>query len=193
MNVCQQVRGSSWFFLGSFTRWVHISGLLLLTAITGTFGSLRGQDLPGQIGLQAFERAPFDLDRFTQQSDVIVHGIVSSKEAKWMDKTLYTYYELVVRETIQGTAQSSVTVAVLGGTLGNVGLAIPDAPDLRVGDEIVFFGKSFEGQRSFKPVGLGAGVIRTTPGSDGQTRFVTTRGRAEGLDGFLDQVRSKKP
>lgn len=173
-------------------RLVRALGLLLFMAAIGSFGSLRGQDLTGGTEMQGLERVPFDLDRFTQQSDVIVHGIVSSKEARWVDQTLYTHYELVVRETIHGTARGSITVAVLGGTLGNIALAVPDAPNLNVGDEIVFFGQSFKGHPSFKPTGLGAGVVRVAPGSDGQARFVTPRGKAEGLDGFLDAVRSKK-
>ena len=178
--------------LGRRRHLVPVLGWLLLMAVAASFGSLQGQELTGGNTLQGIERIPFDLDRFTQHSDVIVHGVVSSKEVRWVDRTLYTHYRLVVRETIQGAASGSVTVAVLGGKLGNVALQIPDTPNLRVGDEVVFFGETFEGQPGFKPMGLGAGLVRVAPGTDGQSRFVTPRGKPEGLDGFLEAVRSKK-
>lgn len=100
----------------------------------------------------------------------------------------------MVQETVQGQAQSTVTVAVLGGVVGNIGLAVPNAPNLSVGDEIVFFGQSFEGQTSFKPVGFGAGVVSVNPGSrgGGGPPTVKPRGRPEKLDEFLEEVRSKK-
>lgn len=173
-------------------RLVHVLASLLLIATTASVDSLRGQDLIGGSERQGLEHVPFDLDRFTQQADVIVHGIVSSKEARWVDQALYTHYQLVVRETLHGAARSSIMVAILGGTLGNIGLEVPDAPKLSVGDEIVFFGQEFKGHPSFKSTGLGSGVVRVTPGSDGQTRFVTPQGKAERLDGFLDAVRSQQ-
>ena len=161
--------------------------MLALLAVSPAFG----QDLSPASQPRGFERAAFDLDRFAEQSDVIVRGIVSSKEPKWVGRAIYTYYDLVVQETIQGQAQGAITVAVLGGAIGNIGLAVPGAPKLQVGDEIVFFGQSFEGQPSFKPVGLGAGVVLVTPGSSGSTATVAPRGKSESLEDFLDEVRSR--
>ena len=162
--------------------------VLALLAVSPAFG----QDLSPGSRPRGFERAAFDLDRFAEQSDVIVRGIVSSKEPKWVGRVIYTHYDLVVQETIHGQAQSSLTVAVLGGAVGNIQLAVPGAPNLNVGDEIVFFGQSFEGQPSFKPFGLGAGVVSVTPGS-GSSRVSTVapRGKPESLAKFLAEVRSK--
>jgi len=109
-----------------------------------------------------------------------------------VERALYTHYQLVVQETIQGDARSSLTMVVLGGTLGNIGLAVPGAPNLKVGDEVIFFGQAFEGQPSFKPVGLGAGVVLVTQGSGGGAATVAPRGKPEGLDDFLDEVRSRR-
>ena len=180
--------------LSSAARLPHFGGgvallVLALLAVSPAFG----QDLsPGSRPL-GFERAAFDLDRFAEQSDVIVRGIVSSKEPKWVGRVLYTHYDLVVQETIHGQAQSSITVAVLGGTVGNIQLAVPHTPNLNVGDEIIFFGQSFEGQPSFKPVGLGAGVVSVTPGSGGSgVPTVAPRGKSESLENFLDEVRSSR-
>ena len=192
MRGLQPTNNSFLLLPGGDKQSIALAGWLLLVVFTVSYGSLRGQDLTGGSAPQGIERVPFNLDRFAQQSDVIVHGVVSSEEARWVDRALYTHYRLVVRETIQGDARSSITVAVLGGSLGNIALRIPDAPNLRVGDEVVFFGQTFEGQPSFKPIGLGAGLVHVAPGTDGQSRFVTPRGKPEGLDAFLDAVRSKK-
>ncbi len=178
---------------GARARLPHFGGsvalvVLALLAVSPAFG----QDLSPASQPRGFERAAFDLDRFAEQSDVIVRGIVSSKEPKWVGRAIYTYYDLVVQETIQGQAQGAITVAVLGGAIGNIGLAVPGAPKLQVGDEIVFFGQSFEGQPSFKPVGLGAGVVLVTPGSSGSAATVAPRGEPESLDDFLDEVRSRR-
>ena len=163
--------------------------VLALLALSPAFG----QDLSPSSGPRGFERVAFNLDRFAEQSDVIVRGIVSSKDPKWVGRAIYTHYDLVVQETIQGQAQTAITVAVLGGAIGNIGLAVPGAPKLQVGDEIVFFGQSFEGQPSFKPFGLGAGVVSVTPGS-GSSRVSTVapRGKPGSLEDFLDEVRSRR-
>ena len=165
--------------------------LALTVLLIGMGDPLPAQDLTPGTRPKGFERVAFDLDRFAQQSSVIVRGIVSNKKTKWVKQALYTHYELVVQETIQGDAQTSLTVAVLGGVLGNIGLNIPGAPNLQVGDEIIFFGQAFEGQPSFRPVGLNAGVVQIQPG-DGGASTVAPRGKPEGLDEFLDEVRSRQ-
>ena len=180
--------------LSSAARLPHFGGsvalvVLALLAVSPAFG----QDLSPGSRPRGFERAAFDLDRFAEQSDVIVRGIVSSKEPKWVGRVIYTLYDLVVQETIHGPAQSSLTVAVLGGAVGNIQLAVPDTPNLNVGDEIIFFGQSFEGQPSFKPFGLGAGVVSVTPGSGSSgVPTVAPRGKSESLENFLDEVRSSR-
>ena len=68
--------------------------MLALLALIPAFG----QDLSEGSRPRGFERAVFDLDRFAEQSDVIVRGIVSSKEPKWVGRVIYTHYDLVVQE-----------------------------------------------------------------------------------------------
>ena len=116
MRGLQPTNNSFLLLPGGDKRSIALAGWLLLMVLAAGCGSLRGQDLVGGSALQGIERIPFDLDRFAQQSDVIVHGVVSSKEARWVDRTLYTHYRLVVRETIQGDARSSITVS---GARGN--------------------------------------------------------------------------
>jgi hypothetical protein len=174
------------------SRFPRLKGLpAIMTLVLCAASPVLSQQLSPQ--LRPFERGVFNLERFAEKSDVIVHGIVSSKEVRFVDQAIYTHYDLVVQETIQGQAQSNVTVAVLGGEIGNVGLAVPDAPRMAIGDEVVLFGQAFAGQGSFKPVGFGAGLVSVKPGSgSGNAPTVKPRGRPENLDEFLEEVRSKR-
>ncbi len=95
--------------------------LVVLSLLAASTAAL-GQDLSAGSRPRGFERVPFDLDRFAEQSDVIVRGIVSSKQSKWVDRVIYTHYDLVVQETIHGEAQSSLTVAVPGGQSATLAL-----------------------------------------------------------------------
>ena len=101
---------------------------------------------------------------------------------------IYTEYNLIVQETLKGSALSSITVALPGGSIGNVALAIPGTPQLATGNEIVFFGEGLTGQGSFKPVGIFDGIVPVQQGV-GVATTVSPRGRPEDLDDFLDEVR----
>jgi hypothetical protein len=91
---------------------------------------------------------------------------------------------------MQGRALNNVVVAVPGGALGNVQLAVPQAPRVSDGDEVVVFGKTFEGQSTFTPVGRFEGLIATREGPGGVKFAVATAGKPERLDEFLKKVRS---
>ncbi len=151
-----------------------------------------GQDLSSPSRGRRFEGGgPVDVDQLARRSTLIVHGTVSSSEAKWVGRVIYTHYALVVQETIRGNAQSQVVMAVPGGALGNVQLAIPGAPSISVGDELVLFGEPLQGQSSFTPVGVFAGVVPVSAEPGSGKRSVSPRGVAEDLDAFLEDVRSR--
>jgi hypothetical protein len=103
---------------------------------------------------------------------------------------IYTFYNLSVWETLQGRASSGVVMAVPGGVLGNVQLAVPEAPKISDGDEVVLFGKEFQGQSTFTPVGRFDGLITTREGPGGVKFAVSGSAEAERLDEFLKKVRS---
>ncbi len=137
----------------------------------------------------SFERGPIDLPRVMQRSSLIVHGIVSGSEVKWVDRVIYTFHNLVVTETIRGRAQSKIVLALPGGSLGNVRLTVPGAPSVGVGEEVVLFGRPFPGQSSFAPVGTFDGLVSVRPAVSGGKPTVSPRGAAQNLDAFLDEVR----
>jgi hypothetical protein len=135
-----------------------------------------------------------DVDALTQRAHAIARGIVSKGQVKWIGRTIYTEYDLNVQETLKGPARNHLTVALQGGTIGNVELVIPGRPQLADGDEIVFFGERFDSGSSFTPVGTFDGIVAVSHGR-GKGTTVALRGKPEDLDAFLDEVRGlgRKP
>ena len=184
---------------GLLSRLLRRDGRSLLLAGLVMAGSmvlstpLFGQALPQPNGATQIDGGgPVNVEQLTERSTLIVRGIVASSEAKWVGRVIYTHYNLVVQETLKGGAQSSVTVAVLGGALGNVRLAVPGVPDLSTGEELVFFGQPLDGKSSFKPIGTVDGLVpvnRADGGSEGSEGTVAPSGRPENLEAFLDKVR----
>jgi len=160
-----------------------LAALLLLVC-----SSAYGQDLP--LSPSRIEGGgPVDVEALTQRATVIVRAIVADSETKWIGNVIYTEYNLVVQETLKGNAQSSITLALPGGEIGNVALGVPGTPELVAGNELVFFGESLNGQASFKPVGIFDGIIPVQQGV-GSEPTVAPRGQQESLDEFLDEVRA---
>lgn len=165
-------------------------GLLLWTpaAYSQNLGLNKGQG-------RAIENGPADIEALTRRAGLIVRAIVSSREPRWIGRVIYTHYDLQVQETLKGTPRSSVTMAVAGGALGNVRLAVPGAPELRAGDQLVLFGVPLEGQASFTPVGTFDGIVSIHPANGNARAFVTPRGKSEELEDFLQEIRtlSRRP
>ena len=160
---------------------------LLLSVATLFCAAAFGQDLSPTP--RRFEGGgPVDVPALTARANVIVRGIVSDSETKWVARAIYTEYTLQVQETLKGGARSTLTVAVLGGSMGNVELVIPGAPKLETGNEVVFFGESFDSQESFKPVGIFDGIVPVAAAA-GIGASVAPRGRPESLADFLEEVR----
>ena len=136
------------------------------------------------------ERGPINLPEVVKRSAVIVRGNVASSRVEWVDRTIYTFHDLVVGETIKGAARTRITIAVPGGAIGNVRTDWPGAPAIRLGDELVFFGNDFPGRPAFAATGLFDGLVevRTDPGTG--NRVVASRGRPERIEDFLAEVRA---
>ncbi len=103
------------------------------------------------------------LDDMIAQSTAIVRGKVSGSYAAARGPLIYTYYTVQVSETLKGAPQTSVTVAVPGGTANHLRQTVPGAPEFHGGDEFVFFlwtGKSGLTQ----VIGLTQGLFKLSPG-----------------------------
>jgi hypothetical protein len=167
--------------------------LLSLTAVAAlSVGHpIAAQDLPTNPRLARGEAGrPVDVKRLTENSSLIVRGRLTRGATKLVGNTIYTFYGLDVHETVKGSPRKSVSVAILGGALGNVQLDVPGAPAFQSGDEIVFFGQRFAGEPSaFRATGEFAGLIPILS-SPGKRPVVLPRGRPEGVDEFVEEIRA---
>lgn len=156
--------------------------------------SVLAQDLSGGRA-RLIEGNQVDVDQLVQRAGLIVHGSVVSKEPRWIGRVIYTHYELLVRDTLKGPVRSSVLAAVPGGAIGNVQLMVPGAPDLAVGDQLVFFGLPLNAGGVFTPVGTFDGIVPVRQPQGNSAPTVSPRGKPENLAAFLEDVRvlSKQP
>src|SRR5688572_23349608 len=153
------------------------------------------QDLGGGRG-RLIEGGPVDVEQLVQRAGLIVHGSVVSKEPRWIGRVIYTHYELLVQQTLKGPARGTVLAAVVGGAIGNVQLTVPGAPDLSVGDQLVFFGQPLNAADGvFTPVGTFDGIVAVRQARANSAATVAPRGNPENLATFLEEVRalSKQP
>jgi hypothetical protein len=164
-----------------------LAGLLCASALWGS--AVFAQDLVSP-ARRAIEAGPVDVAQLTQRARLIVHGVVTSKQVRWIGRVIYTQYELAVQETLKGQARSNVLVAVAGGTQGNVRLTVPGRPDLQLGEQFIFFGVPLEREVIFTPVGTFDGIVRIRPGNRGSAATVAPRGTPEELEAFLQEVRT---
>ena len=126
------------------------------------------------------------LDDMIAQSTAIVRGTVTGSYAAMSGTIIFTYYTVQVSEQFKGTAQNTVTVAVPGGSANNLRQTFPGAPELKTGDDFVFFlwtGKSGTTQI----IGLTQGLFRLSTGTSADP--VATRTASAEL--MLDRVTAK--
>lgn len=117
------------------------------------------------------------LDDMIVQSTAIVRGKVSGSYARIYGPGIYTFYTIQVTEQFKGTSQNSITVAVPGGAVNNLRQTFPGAPELKAGDDFVFFlwtGKSGITQI----IGLTQGLFRLSDTTGGDA-LATRQASAE--------------
>ena len=89
-------------------------------------------------------RAP--LDELVGSSDAIVRAGVLSTESRWLDdpRVIVTEVKLEVREPWRGGLRSGapLTLTVLGGEVGGMGMKQEHQPEFRAGEEVVLFLKA---------------------------------------------------
>ena len=79
------------------------------------------------------------LDALITKSTSIVRGKVTASWAAYTGAVIYTHYKVQVSESFKGSAQSSVEVMVPGGTINGLRQNFSGSPQLKTGDEFVFF------------------------------------------------------
>lgn len=79
------------------------------------------------------------LDDMINQSTAIVRVRVSGSYAAWRGPVIYTYYRTQVLEHWKGAADTSVDVALPGGTVNGSRQDFPGTPQLSEGKEYLLF------------------------------------------------------
>ena len=143
-------------------------------------------------GGHPIETAPLDVGRATAASTKIARGTLGDSATAWVGRKIYTFYDLIISETIKGESQSKITVAVPGGSKGKIASTWVGAPQFATGDEIVFFGKQFGQGPAFVAYGLFSGLVqvRTNPASG--RSLVGASGQPVDLEDFLNDIRSRQ-
>ena len=169
--------------------WTLFGFALLLVA-----GPVWSQSRPEPVAPRGrlIDTAVLDVDQASAESTKIARGTLGDSTTAWVGRKIYTFYDLIVSETIKGESETKITVAVPGGSKGKVASIWAGAPKLATGDEIVFFGKRFGQGPAFVAHGLFSGFlqVRTDPVSG--RSVVGTHGPPEDVEEFLNDVRSRR-
>jgi hypothetical protein len=97
-----------------------------------------------------------DLPELVSVSDSIVQGTVESVEARWEDKSIYTYTSIRVDEGMKGAPRRALMIRQPGGTIGSLNVNAPGTPQFKQGDQVIVFLRDRK-DGTFDVVGLGQG------------------------------------
>lgn len=86
---------------------------------------------------------PQTVERLAVSSTEIIRATVQAKESYWNEthSTIYTYVTLRVLEPYKGalTVDSTISVRIWGGEVGDTAIIVEHAPFFGVGEEVVVF------------------------------------------------------
>ncbi len=95
----------------------------------------------GTLGATSLVEMSFDEQ--VEESAEIFRGKVTEKAAEWRESNrglvIYTKVTFDVLDQYKGTAEASVTLEFLGGTIGDESMVVEGIPEFRVGEELVLF------------------------------------------------------
>jgi hypothetical protein len=106
---------------------------------------------------------PPTFEQLVGQAEVIFQGSVTDVRSVWegegAQRHIETYVTFQVGDTIKGSATSTYTIQMLGGTVGDDTLVVTDAPKFHVGDNDILF-VEHNGQQFVPLVGIMHGRFR---------------------------------
>jgi hypothetical protein len=120
---------------------------------------------------------PFSFEQLIDRAPVIVVATTISRRAEWeyygASKLIITRVALDIEDTLKGSAPRTLTIEVVGGTIGDETLRVSDVPEFHVGDRDVLFLNN--APHAVSPlVGSGQGRFRVLrESSTGTSRMVT--------------------
>src|SRR5438270_11876759 len=108
---------------------------------------------------------PPSFDDLVGRAEMIFQGTVTDVRSEWAgegaQRHIMSYVTVKVEETIKGNPGASVTLQMLGGTVGAETMEVADAPKFKVGDHDILFVEN-NGTQFVPLVGIMHGRFRLT-------------------------------
>lgn len=109
-----------------------IRSILLASALAFTLSSV-----------EATTVIPPSFDQLVQQAELIFQGTVTDVHPQWVgeggQRHIESYITFKIEDAVKGKPGQTYTVRMFGGTVGDQGMAVSDAPKFEVGDRDILF------------------------------------------------------
>lgn len=94
-------------------------------------------------GISASTVIPPTFDQLVKQAEFIFQGTVTNSQSVWegegAQRHIETYVTFNVEDNVKGSAGTSYTIKMLGGTVGDETMEVTDTPKFQVGDRDILF------------------------------------------------------
>jgi hypothetical protein len=118
-------------------------------------------------------------DELVSRAQLIFQGSVTDVRSEWTgegaQRHIMSYVTLKVEDAIKGNPGSTVTLRMLGGTVGSETMEVADAPKFKVGDRDILFVEN-NGTQFVPLVGIMHGRFRVEKDTTGQDAVFTNEG-----------------
>jgi len=122
---------------------------------------------------------PPSFDELVSRAQMIFQGSVTDVRSEWTgegaQRHIMSYVTLKVEDAIKGNPGSTVTLRMLGGTVGGETMEVADAPKFKVGDRDILFVEN-NGTQFVPLVGIMHGRFRVEKDTTGQDAVFTNEG-----------------
>src|SRR5438270_14100731 len=122
---------------------------------------------------------PPSFDELVSRAQMIFQGTVTDVRSEWTgegaQRHIMSYVTLKVEEAIKGNPGASVTLRMLGGTVGSETIEVSDAPKFKVGDRDILFVEN-NGTQFVPLVGIMHGRFRVKKDETGRDAVFTNEG-----------------
>jgi hypothetical protein len=81
------------------------------------------------------------MEEMTARAPLIVHGVVNGSSTAWDEPhaKIWTWTEVVLKDTLKGDSRATVLVKQPGGIVGPIGQSVAGAATFSPGEEVVLF------------------------------------------------------
>ena len=118
-------------------------------------------------------------DQLVAQAEVIFQGSVTDIRSEWIgegaQRHIVSYVTFKVEDQLKGEPGSSYTIRMFGGTVGDVTMAVSDAPKFAVGDRNILFVEN-NGTQFIPLVGIMHGRFKVERNKSGNDVIVAAEG-----------------